>query len=414
MSRIISRPLVIGRPQWIAAAMLFLLLVECLWLVSRAADRGELSSAEYSRLEYGLKLWRGNAGSERAGQTDDDAAESPSHSPFPSLQDGDPNHSALWYLTASAPLLLLSRDSQPERVASWIWLARLPSLGFGLMLGASLWYVARRLYGDPGGYVALGFYCVSPAVIRSSALWLAPPEMGAAWGVFGAIFTAIAVAHTLYAPREVVLWNWRRILLLGLSLLMAVGFQFSLVMVAPVVLLLMLYVAPMRRAAAFVIWLTASVAAGALFFAAYSFRPHALYDALSHAAFVGINWQAFGMARAYLRPFTGLAQSSGPALWLALICALIVYSVWPRSRYFGNTVPLLMIGLFLFLAIGSPHDPGLGFPLLAFPFISLFIAGIAADLLETGHRRLVMACLLGVLASNAVWNLAQLVGLGRM
>jgi len=42
-------------------------------------------------------------------------------------------------------------------------------------------------------------------------------------GSFGAGGPAIAVAHTLYAPREMVLWNWRRILLLGLSLALAPG-----------------------------------------------------------------------------------------------------------------------------------------------------------------------------------------------
>ena len=82
-------------------------------------------------------------------------------------------------------------------------------------------------------------------------------KTGAAWGAFGAIFTAIAVAHTLYAPREVVLWNWRRIMLLGLSLALAVGSQFSLIVVVPVALAFMLYLAPTRRMAALAIWAVA-------------------------------------------------------------------------------------------------------------------------------------------------------------
>ena len=96
------------------------------------------------------------------------------------------------------------------------------------MLGASLWYVARRLYGNAGGYIALALYCFSPAMIVNAAGAQSLGEMGAVWGAFGTVFTAIAVAHTLYAPREVVLWNWRRILLLGLSLALAAGNQFSL------------------------------------------------------------------------------------------------------------------------------------------------------------------------------------------
>ena len=84
------------------------------------------------------------------------------------------------------------------------------------MLGGSLWYVTRRLYGNPGGYIALTLYCFSPGMIVSAAGSQNLGEMGGVWGAFGTIFTAIAVAHTLYAPREVVLWNWKRILLLGL------------------------------------------------------------------------------------------------------------------------------------------------------------------------------------------------------
>ena len=94
-------------------------------------------------------------------------------------------------------------------------LAATPYLFFGVMLGASLWYVTRRLYGNSGGYIALALYCFSPAMIVNVAGAQSGGEMGAVWGAFGTVFTAIAVVHTLYAPREVVLWNWRRILLWG-------------------------------------------------------------------------------------------------------------------------------------------------------------------------------------------------------
>ena len=62
-------------------------------------------------------------------------------------------------------------------------LAAAPYLVFGLLLGASLWYVSRRLFGNAGGYVALALYCFSPGIVRSSAIWWAEPEIGAAWGV---------------------------------------------------------------------------------------------------------------------------------------------------------------------------------------------------------------------------------------
>src|SRR5262249_41148623 len=145
----------------------------------------------------------------------------------------------LCYLLSSLGLLYEGQDA--TSIPHWGWLARLPSIIFGMLLGASLWYVSRRLYGNAGGYIALSLYCFSPAILQNSTLWFAQPEISAAWGTFGAIFTAIAVAHTLYAPREVVLWNWRRILLLGLSLVLAVGCQFSLVVLIPITLGFMLY-----------------------------------------------------------------------------------------------------------------------------------------------------------------------------
>src|SRR6202166_2310342 len=104
---------------------------------------------------------------------------------------------------ASLPLLGWTGTSESGSFHYWGWLARAPYVLFGVLLGASLWYVSRRLYGNSGGYIALALYCFSPAVVRSSALWLAGPDIAAVWGTFGAVFAAIAVSHTLYAPREV-------------------------------------------------------------------------------------------------------------------------------------------------------------------------------------------------------------------
>jgi hypothetical protein len=43
----------------------------------------------------------------------------------------------------------------------------------------------------------------------------------------------------------------------------------------------------------------------------------------------------------------------------------------------------------------------------------VFVAGIAADLLETRRRELAMACIWGLLLANALWNLAELARVGR-
>jgi hypothetical protein len=324
----------------------------------------------------------------------------------------DPNHSPLWYLLASAPLLAWPGSWQINAVPYWGWMVRIPYIVLGVLLGASLWYVSRRLYGNAGGYVALTLYCFSPTIIRSSTLWSAEPEMGAAWGAFGAIFTAIAVAHTLYAPREVVLWNWRRILLLGLSLALAIGCQFSLILLVPLALAFMLYVAPTRRLAALVIWLASCLVALFLLFASYAFHPGPMLQGLRHAMFWEVRWQAFSMPGAYLRVLGQIAQT-GPAVLTAIPVALVVYSIWPRARSFGNTAPLLLAALFLILAVGSPHYPGFGFELAALPFLLVYVAGICADLLETSERTTALVSIWCLLIADALWNLFELARVSR-
>jgi hypothetical protein len=68
--------------------------------------------------------------------------------------------------------------------------------------------------------------------------------------------------------------------------------------------------------------------------------------------------------------------------------------------------------LFLVLGIGTPHYPGLGFQFMAVPFLFVFVAGIAADLLETRHRQIALAAILGLLVASAAWNLWELARVG--
>ena len=404
-----------GQPQVLAACLLLAFLAQCLWLVEKGVRHGTVNPVEIYRLERGSALWKSlGAGS----STDEGKASELDEEDFgnemdPALRlvfgDGgyDAHHSPMWYLIAAAPLWLRPVALQPENIRALHWLAAVPYLGFGLLLGASLWYVARRLFGNAGGYVALALYCFSPGIVRSCALWFAEPEVGVAWGAFGAIFTAIAVAHTLYAPREVVLWNWRRIVLLGLSLALAVGSQFSLIVVVPAALAFMLYLAPTRRLAALAIWVVACGIGVLLVYASYFFRARAFSQGILHASFFGLSWKAYTMPQAYRQVLAQLGQST-PALVLALPVALITYLCWPRTRYFGNTAPLLVAAWSLALAVGTPHYPGLGFQFIVVPFLFVFVAGIAADLLETGHRQVVLAAVWGLLVANAAWNLWEL------
>ena len=239
-------------------------------------------------------------------------------------------------------------DVAPDSVLGQIWMAA-PYLFFGAMLGASLWYVSRRLYGNAGGYIALTLYCFSPGMILAVAGTQNLGEMSGVWGGFGIVFTGIAVAHTLYAPREVVLWNWRRILLLGLSMALAVGTQFSLAAVAVVVLPIMLWVAPVRPRAVFAIWGAAIAVGAVLVGAAYFFRFGLFWEAMRRARWIDLQPHAFRMMASYSQTLKTVVADC-PALMLALPAALIAYVGWRRARYFGNTAPLLVAGLLFVLA----------------------------------------------------------------
>ena len=405
-----------GRPQILAGTLLLVFLGQCLWLVKRTAETSAPDPGERFRIIEGARQWRGGP---VAGTAPAAAYRAPNEFAYPGLEANggyDPDHSPLWYLISAAPLLGWQQPLQAELTTreGWLaqrWLERVPYLLFGLLLGASLWYVSRRLYGDAGGYIALALYCFSPAVIRVTTLWDAEPEIGAAFGAFGAIFTAIAVAHTLYAPREVVLWNWRRILLLAVAITLAVGSQFSLLIVVPLALAFMWYLAPERRRAVLIIWGAACGLALFFLFAAYFFHPGTFWQGLKHAN-VTLVWQAFGMGGAYRQLLIELAQSS-PALIIALPITLVVYAIWKRARYFGNTAPLIVSLLFLMLGLGSPHYPGLGFRLVVLSFFFVFVAGVSVDLLETKYRNLVAASVGGLLMAYALWNLMALFGAGR-
>jgi dolichyl-phosphate-mannose-protein mannosyltransferase len=167
----------IALPQIASLVLLLVFMAQCLWFMAQMP----ITQTESSYIEDGLlHLDRlVNAGSEY--------------------------RSPLIPVLAGVPARIIGPQANFERLSQFRFLIRLPFLLAGLLLGASLWYVARRLYGNLGGYIALGLYCFSPMVItRSSQV---QPDIVGAWGAFGLVFTGIAAAHTLYAPREVVFWN---------------------------------------------------------------------------------------------------------------------------------------------------------------------------------------------------------------
>jgi len=395
-----------GRPQLVAAWLLLAFLAQALWLIrAEVSVTPGLDFAEAVRVGEGWKQWhaRGTAAAPFS-----ETAETGLPDPGPGDESGfDTEHSPLLYLASAGPLLAWPRDLSADTAPYWRWLPRIPFLACGIFLGASLWYVARRLCGNAGGFIALTFYCFSPSLLQSSAAWHTDPEIVAAWGAFGAVFTAIAVGHTLYAPREVVLWNWRRIVLLGVSLAIAIGAQFSMIVLVPLTLGFLLYVAPVRRRAGLVIWMAACSVAFVLLFAVYFFRWRGFAESMAHAVFWGGNWRGFTFLGVYKQLAVQIGRAC-PALALALPATIVTYAAWPRTRYFGNTAPLLVALLFIALAMAHPHTAGAGFLLASIPFLFVFVSGVLADLLETSYRPVILACVWALLVTYVARTLLAL------
>jgi hypothetical protein len=115
-----------------------------------------------------------------------------------------------------------------------------------------------------------------------------------------------------------------------------------------------------------------------LLFAAYDFSPDAFSYFFRSGA--GRLWFSLQPARHWL---LSLPNS---AVTLAAATAFLLYLPTRRSRYFGNTVPLLLALLFFTLITpGIASEP----TLWALPFLFTFIAGVFADFLETRYRPIV-------------------------
>jgi hypothetical protein len=182
-----------------------------------------------------------------------------------------------------------------------------------------------------------------------------------------------------------------------------------MIIVAPMALGFLLYVAPVRRGAALVIWLAACIVGSVLLFATYFFHAHSFWESMRHGEFWGATWRAFTFIPVYKQVAIRIARAC-PALALVLPVTLVTYAVWRRTRYFGNTAPLLVAVAFVVLAIAHPHMAGAGFLLAAVPFLFIFVSGVLADLMETSYRPLILACVLAMLVTyvaRTVMALAQ-------
>lgn len=370
----------IGVPQLAALALLLLFVIQCVWFIAHV----HITSLESSYIEDGLL------------QLD--------HTATASSQECSP----LVPLLGAIPVKLIGGVIRYSQLSNYRLLIRAPFLFAGLMLGASLWYVARRLYGNFGGFIALALYTFSPLMItRASQV---QSDIVGAWGAFGLIFTSIAVAHTLYAPREVVLWNWRRILLLGLSIAICVGAQFSLCIVLLPALAFMLWVGHVRRGAALVIFATACAIAALLFWGFYGFHAVTMMQSLRDGG-----WFEYSLRQLRTRVIYQLVGQfflqTGLGPLVLIIGALITFAVWKRVRFFGTAAPLIAAAVLIIAALGTQHFSGVLFLFVALPFLILFVSGVAVDLLESKYAVLANAVVVGALIANAMLDVYGLLEL---
>ena len=393
-------------PQRIAAALLAAFLLQGFWLVSRQT----LTDSDYQYARCGRETW-----------------EKPSPLAGYYTSCGNIHDGILAYRLAGLPLtlnLLLQRGfdlfRKPENrlvqnvaqnsaaeLSTWelrhqmthiLLLLRLPFLFAGCALGGCIWWVTRRLYGNLGGYTALALYCFSPAVLKAC---VAPnPEVLAALGVFGAVYTCIGVAHSMQGPAR----KWRpRIALLAIIFgVTAAAHIAALPLAALLGLAAMLWIAEGHRSQTLPVVLVATAGGLVLLFACYGFSPDAFSYVFRSSA--GFLWFSIDPARRFFSAFANVGLS------LASAAALVLYLAARKSRYFGNTVPLLCATVLMLLVMtGAPGSPWLW----SLPFLLTFVGGVFADAYDGPRGRVALGAGAAIVFLQAALCIASLPGLAQ-
>ena len=102
---------------------------------------------------------------------------------------------------------------------------------------------------------------------------------------------------------------------------------------------------------------------------------------------------------------------NSPGLALLLAISLITFVLWPRSRYFGTSAPLITCGVLVLLVMLMPRAAGFSFLIVMLPFALVFAAGMCADLLEAQNvavRSLSTGIIIAVLITHACFSLLGL------
>jgi hypothetical protein len=399
----------IGRPQRLAAMLLLFFVAECVWVIGRQ----DLTTTDYRFARCGREMW-----------------ERPSPLAGYFTTCGNLNGDGTFaYRAAGLPLtaqrlVLLGVDHfrAPEnrlypggslngstwearhQLASVVYLIHLPFVFFAVWLGGGLWWVVRRLFGNEGGFLALGLYCFCPAVVTMAVT--PNNDVLAMWGLYGVVYAAMGVAHAMQGPRR----KWRpRIGLMTLALgLTAAAHLLAAILGWVAALIFMLYLAERRRSYVMQILIFSTVGALLLLFAFYGFHPAAFSYVFTGGA------ARFWFSLAGVRSLV-LARGAGGTLLnfpivVAALVAVLLYRSVRRSRYFGNTAPLLMfLAVVALITTDTVSAPWLW----SLPFLFTFIGGVFADVLETRYRRLFLVLTGILLAAQTMECLTVLPLLGR-
>ncbi|HEV2575861.1 MAG TPA: hypothetical protein VGU25_01510 [Acidobacteriaceae bacterium] len=395
------RAFVLGRAQRVAAVLLLLLFAECLYTIAHQP----LDANDYRYARCGREMW------ERP---------SPIQGYFTTCGNlnGD---GTLAYRLAGFPLsaqrmVLLGVDHlrKPENrlyaegslngttwearhELSYVkYLIRLPFVLFAVWLGGGLWWVARRLFGNEGGEVALALYVLCPDVVR----YATHPnnEILALWGLYGLVYTAIGVAHALQGPQN----KWKpRIFLLATALGLTAAAHLLAAIVGFIAgLAFLFYLAERRRSYVSQIMIYAAIGAFVILFASFSFRPSAFMYVFTGGS------ARFWFTTTALRSFCTSHVNAG--ILVAAAVALVVYFSSRPSRYFGNTTPLVMtLVLFVLYTTQVVSAPWVW----ALPFLFTFIGGVFADILESRQRRMFVVLTIAILVTQAALCWTSLAGL---
>jgi hypothetical protein len=394
----------IGRPQRLAALLLLFFFAECLWVIGHQ----ELSTSDYRFARCGREMW------ERP---------SPLAGYFTTCGnlngDGTFAYRVAGFPLTAQRLVLLAIDhfrapanrlypggslngstwEARHQLASVIYLIHLPFVLFAVWLGGGLWWVARRLFGNAGGFLALALYCLCPAVVRMAVT--PNNDVLAMWGLYGLVYAAMGVAHAMQGPRR----KWRpRIVLLTLALgLTAAAHLLAAILGFVAALFFMLYLAERNRSYVMQILIFSAIGAMVILFAFYGFHLAAFSYVFTGGA--ARFWFSLTGLRSFViaRGFAGTLVNF-PIL-IATAVAAFLFTGARRSRYFGNTAPLIM-----FLALAPLYTTQtVSAPWLwSLPFLFTFLGGVFSDAFETRYRKLFLILAGMILAAQAMECLAAL------